>query len=68
MKGLKEKDPFGVEQSHWRKVGELLQQKGLALPKGTAQFIRQKLNCPLESCEDDEATNSDAAILVAASI
>ena len=54
------KDPFGVEQSHWRKVGELLQQKGLALPKGTAQFIRQKLNCPLESCEDDEATNSDA--------
>ena len=52
-------NPFGVEQYHWKKVGDLLQQQGLAYTKGTAQFIRQKLNCPFESCEDNDATNSD---------
>ena len=53
-------DPFGVEQFHWKKVGDLLQQKGLAYLKGTSQFIRQKLNCPFESGEDNETTNSEA--------
>lgn len=53
-------DPFGVEQSHWKKVGDLLQQKGFAYPKGTAQFIRQKLNCPFESGEDEEVSYSNA--------